>query len=320
LQILLTGCAGFIGSHLLDRLLEEGHDVIGVDDFNGYYDPKQKQNNIKQHRQNENFTLIKKDILNLSLKDLPPSIINHPSSIIHLAARAGVRASIKQPDMYEKVNVGGTLRLLYLAKRIKTKHFIFGSSSSVYGNNTPTPFKENAPCDQPISPYAATKRSAELMCYTYHHLYQLPITVFRFFTVYGPRNRPDMAAFKFVDAIANGKTITIYGKGTSRDYTYVGDIVDAFDKIVELSDSLFSKQFEIINLGNSSPVTLAKFVKTIEKAVGKKSIAKSGLLPPGDVKKTYADVRKAKKLLGWEPKTSLEDGLSSLWKWYKARR
>lgn len=312
-SILLTGCAGFIGSHLLDRLLSENHTVIGVDDFNDYYSIDQKHQNISHNLKHQNFNLIKADIASSNLHQRINALTHQRiDTIIHLAARAGVRASIGQPLLYQKVNVGGTLSLLELAKNLRVKHFIFGSSSSVYGNNTPVPFREDAPCDQPISPYTATKRGAELLCYAYHHLYKIPITILRFFTVYGPRNRPDMAAFKFMDSIAKGKPIETYGAGTSRDYTFVDDIINGIMASINLS----KPQFNIINLGNSSPVPLRKFIAAIESTVGKKAILRPKLLPPGDVNITYADISRAKKLLGWEPKTNLETGLQLLWEWY----
>lgn len=318
--ILLTGCAGFIGSHLLDRLLAQGHTVIGVDDFNDYYSTSRKRKNIEHNLSNPNFHLIKKNICELKAENILPTLnvqrstlMNNNFVVIHLAARAGVRASISQPLLYKKVNVGGTLSLLELAKKLRVKHFIFGGSSSVYGNNTPVPFQEDAPCDQPISPYAATKRGAELLCFSYHHLYKIPTTILRFFTVYGPRNRPDMAAFKFTDAIANGRPIDIYGKGTSRDYTYIDDITSGIMAALKFKNP----RFNIINLGNSSPVSLGKFIKTIETVVGKKAILHPQTLPPGDVNATYADISRAKKLLNWQPKTSLQEGISKLWNWYK---
>ena len=320
MTILLTGCAGFIGSNLLDKLLAEGHKVIGVDDFNNYYSPSQKRANIIHNLKNKNFTLIEKDICKLTITDIPSSFILRPSSfaLIHLAARAGVRPSIQEPLLYEKVNVGGTLRMLELAKNLKAKHFIFGSSSSVYGNPSTSsgqvvPFKEDAVCDQPISPYAATKRSGELLCFTYSNLYKIPTTVLRFFTVYGPRNRPDMAAFKFVDAISNQKPIDFYGQNTSRDYTFVDDIVDGILAAIDFNHN----GFEIFNLGNSSPTGLSEFIHTIEETVGKKAILVKKELPPGDVRATYADISKAKKILGWQPKIDLKTGISQLWEWHK---
>ena len=322
MTILLTGCAGFIGSHLLDRLLANNHKVIGIDDFNDYYAPKIKRLNVSNHLTNPNFTLIEDDINNLTIKQFSAKGRSTSGgnnitidAIVHLAARAGVRASINQPLLYEKVNIAGTLHLLELAKNLRVKQFIFGSSSSVYGNNTPPPFKETAPCDQPISPYAATKRGAELLCYTYHHLYKIPITILRFFTVYGPRNRPDMAAFKFTDSVAKGKKIEIYGSGTSRDYTFVDDIVNGIMASLNLS----KPQFNVINLGNSSPFPLREFIAAIESTVGKKAILRPKPLPAGDVNATYSDISRAKTLLGWQPKTDLQTGLRRLWEWYKIR-
>lgn len=310
--IILTGCAGFIGSNLLDRLLQDGHKVIGVDDFNDYYSPSQKHANIAKHLKNKDFTLIKKDISNLTIKQFNNETID---TIIHLAARAGVRASIRQPILYEKVNVGGTLKMLELAKELKVKHFIFGGSSSVYGNNTPVPFYEDATCDQPISPYAATKRAGELLCFTYSNLYKIPTTILRFFTVYGPRNRPDMAAFKFMDSIVKGKPIDFYGQNTSRDYTFVDDIVDGILSAI----NLIPDNFEIFNLGNSSPTKLSEFIKTIETITGKKAILVKKELPQGDVQTTYADISKAEKILKWKPKVSLQNGIAKLWEWHTSK-
>jgi len=337
LTILLTGCAGFIGSHLLDRLLYEGHTVIGVDDFNNYYSPSQKHANIDHNLSNNNFKLIETDISNLTISlvqkslrategsaAIPSSTLRLPrryaprndetiDAIIHLAARAGVRSSIQQPVLYEKINVGGTLKVLELAKELKVKHFVFGGSSSVYGNNTPVPFSEDAPCDQPISPYAATKRSGELLCFTYSNLYNIPTTVLRFFTVFGPRNRPDMAAFKFMDSIIRGKPIDFYGQDTSRDYTFVDDIADGIlSAINNIPDN-----FEIFNLGNSSPIKLSEFINTIEKVIGKKAILVKKELPQGDVQTTYADISKAEEILKWKPEVNLKTGISQLWEWYK---
>lgn len=286
--------------------------MIGIDDFNDFYSPSQKRKNIEHNLKNPNFTLIEKDICGLSADDIPLTI-NHYPSIIHLAARAGVRPSLKEPLLYEKVNVGGTLRMLELARKLKIKNFIFGSSSSVYGLDSKIPFKENSPCDHPISPYAATKRAAELLCQTYNYLYKIPIIALRFFTVYGPRNRPDMAAFKFVDSITKGKTIEVYGENTSRDYTFVSDIVNG---IVSVINHQFPKM-EIINLGNSSPIPLTKFISTIESVVGKKARLVYKPLPAGDIRQTYADITKAKKLLDWKPKINILRGITSLWEWYR---
>lgn len=316
MTILLTGCAGFIGSHLLDKLLAQNQTVVGVDDFNDYYSPTQKLANIATHRENLRFRLIKKDICQLTLNDLPSSFFLHPSSlsVIHLAARAGVRSSIKEPLLYEKVNVGGTLNMLEIARKLKVEQFIYGSSSSVYGNSTPAPFREDAPCDQPISPYGATKRAGELLCRTYSSLYHLPMTVLRFFTVYGPRNRPDMAMLKFIDALAKGLSIDVYGDSTSRDYTFVDDIVDG---IVKTLSAPGLTGFGTFNLGNSSPVSLATLISVIQKVTGKKADIRHRPLPPGDVNQTYADITRAKDLLGWTPQTDIRAGIKLLWAWYQ---
>ena len=313
MNILLTGCAGFIGSNLLDRLLQDGHKVIGIDDFNDYYSPSQKQKNISHNLKHQNFNLITADISSSGLHQRINTLTHQRiDTVVHLAARAGVRASIKEPLLYEKVNVGGTLKMLELAKKLKVKHFIFGGSSSVYGNNTPVPFHEDSTCNQPISPYAVTKRSGELLCFTYSNLYKIPTTVLRFFTVYGPRNRPDMAAFKFIDSIVKGKPIDFYGQNTSRDYTFVDDIVDGILSAI----NLIPVNFEIFNLGNSSPTGLSEFIKTIETITGKKAILAKKELPQGDVQTTYADISKAERILKWKPKVSLKNGMEKLFKWY----
>lgn len=226
MKILVTGGAGFIGSHVCDRLLSLGHDVVCVDDFNDYYDPDFKERNIKQALKNSKYTIYRADITDLStLKDIFAR--EKPEKIIHLAARAGVRYSISHPELYVRVNVLGTLNLLELAKEYKIKSFVFGSSSSVYGANKKVPFSEEDRVDDPISPYAATKKAAEELCHAYHHLYGLKITCLRFFTVYGPRGRPDMVIYLFSKAITDGKPIKRFGNGkTKRDYTFISDIVD----------------------------------------------------------------------------------------------
>ena len=301
----------------MDKLLAGGHKVIGVDNFNDYYSPSQKQTNISRNLKHPNFTLVTTDISSSNLYQRINALTHQRiDAIIHLAARAGVRSSIQQPLLYEKVNVGGTLKMLELAKELKVKRFIFGSSSSVYGNNTPVPFREDATCDQPISPYAATKRSGELLCYTYSNLYKISTTVLRFFTVYGPRNRPDMAAFKFMDSIIKGKPIDFYGQNTSRDYTFVDDIVDGILSAI----NTVPDNFEIFNLGNSSPTKLSEFINIIEKITGKKAILIKKELPQGDVQTTYADISKADKILGWKPKVNLKIGISQLWEWYTSKK
>lgn len=270
---------------------------------------------------NNRFILIKRDISEgfdwkQLLKTNPKLKKNgHIDVIIHLAARAGVRGSLQHPFLYEKVNYAGTLHVLELMRELEVKNMIFGSSSSVYGNLNKVPFSESDD-NWPISPYGVTKRAGELLCHAYTKLYNFNIVCLRFFTVYGPRNRPDMAAHSFMKNIDEGKEIQLYGKQTSRDFTYVGDIVDGI--IRSLAYLAASRcQFDVINLGNSAPVTVLKFVQILEKVIGKKARISLRALPPGDLKKTYADIAKAKHLLKWKPKTSLEEGLTKLWRWYR---
>ena len=312
---LVTGGAGFIGSHLCEALLNKGTNVVCVDDFNDYYSPKFKNDNIRFCLKNKNFRLYKADIANT--KNLEPVFKkNKIEKIVHLAARAGVRASIQHPLLYGNVNVLGTLNMLILSTQYKIKNFIFGSSSSVYGNAVKVPFSEKDETSKPISPYAATKKAAELICYTYSQLYNIPVTCLRLFTVYGPRGRPDMAPYKFTELIYNEKELPIFGDGTSkRDYTYVADIVNG---IMNALDNEF--EFEIINLGNSNPVELNKFVAIIEENVGKKAKIKRLPIQPGEVKITYSDIRKAKKLLDWEPKIKINEGMNKFIDWYKNER
>ncbi len=311
-MILVTGGAGFIGSHVCDRLLEKGHKVICLDNFNDYYDPRIKKKNISHNLKNPNFKLEKIDIT--EFEELKKVFEKHNiQKIIHLAARAGVRPSIRQPDLYFDVNVKGTQNLLELSRRNSIKTFIFGSSSSVYGNNKTIPFSEKHSTDNQISPYAASKKCGEILCNSYSKLYNLNITCLRFFTVYGPRGRPDMAPYKFTDLISKGNPIEMYGDGTSkRDYTYVADIVDGIIKSLEKN-----YRFEIINLGNSEPIELKKFILIIEKTLNKKAEIIQKPIPQGDVNITYADISKAKQLLQYEPKTSIEQGIKKFIEWYQ---
>ena len=310
MNILVTGGAGFIGSHICDALLDKGHNIICIDDFNNYYDPKIKENNIKTFLKNNKFKLYKEDIRNFnSLKKIFQE--NKIDKIIHLAARAGVRASLKDPLLYEEVNVKGTLNLLELAKEFKINQFIFGSSSSIYGLNKKIPFSENDNT-QPISPYGVTKKIGEQLCYVYHHLYNINIICLRFFSVYGPRGRPDMAMYKFTKSINEGKEIEMFGDGTTkRDYTYITDIVSGI--LASLDKNL---SFEIINLGNNNTVELKYFISLIEKELKKKSKIKKMPEQQGDVPLTYANISKAKKILCWEPKVKIEEGVKLFVRWF----
>ncbi|MBU1322569.1 GDP-mannose 4,6-dehydratase [Patescibacteria group bacterium] len=306
-KILVTGNAGFIGSNLTKRLLKLGNKVVGIDNFNDYYDPKRKEENIAEFKLNPNFTQERVDILNKEKLELIFSQ-NKPEIIIHLAARAGVRPSLKNPKLYWQVNVVGTKNLLDLAKKYSVKQFIQASSSSVYGNQTKIPFSETDKLAKPVSPYAETKLKAEALC----REYSFPITVLRFFTVYGPKGRPDMAPYLFTKRVLEGKTITRFGDGsTSRDYTYIEDIVEGIIKAID-----HPLAYEIINLGNNQPVKLNDFISVVEKITKKKAKIMEQPRHPADVKQTFADIKKAKQLLNWQPKTDLETGMRRFIKWY----
>ena len=310
--ILVTGGAGFIGSHLCDALLAREEEVVCVDNFNDYYDPRIKERNIVDCLEKRNFRLCRGDILDFPLMK---NIFSRekPQKVIHLAARAGVRPSINNPFLYEEVNIRGTLNLLELAKEFKLDNFVFASSSSVYGNRTDGCFKETDNVDKPISPYAASKKAGELFCHTYSNLYDLNCSCLRFFTVYGPRGRPDMAPFKFVDKIARGEEIEIYGEGISkRDYTYIDDIVDGVAIALE-----GNFRYEIFNLGGSNPIQLNYFVYLIEQNLSKKAKIKWVERQQGDVEMTFADLSKSRELLGYEPKVNIEEGVRRLVEWYK---
>jgi len=308
--ILVTGAGGFIGSHLVDRLLADGYDVVGLDNFDNFYDPAIKRRNLRNALNNKHFRLMEGDIRDTET-------IQHAGegsdAVVHLAARAGVRPSIRDPLLYEDVNIRGTLNILDMCRKNGVSRLLFGSSSSVYGINSKVPFAEDDPVGCPISPYAASKRAAELMCFTYHHLYGFSITCLRFFTVYGPRQRPEMAIHKFTRCIDQGREITLFGDGTSaRDYTYVDDIIDG---VVAALDQ--PAGFEIINLGGSQTTRLRELVSLIEDALGKKADIKWLPDQPGDVPITYADISKAKRLLGYSPKVPVTEGIPRFVEWYK---
>jgi len=311
MKILVTGSAGFIGSHTVRALLAGGDEVVGVDDFNDFYNPEIKRKNVAEFGDNARFKLEKADIRDE--KTLSEIFKKHnPEKIIHLAARAGVRPSIKDPILYHDVNITGTLNVLNMAQAAGVKNFVFASSSSVYGGLETTPFKESAWPLSPISPYAATKLGGENICRYFHEQFGMNITCLRFFTVYGPSGRPDMAPYMFTKSIIEGEPINRFGKGdTKRDYTFVEDIVAGI-----MSALKTPLGYEIINLGNNKPIELNDFIATIEKNLGKK--AKINELPEaeGDVKITYADIEKAKKLLAYNPKTDIKQGLAKFINWY----
>jgi len=313
MEILITGGAGFIGSNLVDSLLESSESrVTCLDNFDSFYDPKVKRNNIKTHLKKRNFTLVEGDIRDLG--KVQSKLSKHYDVIIHLAAKVGVRPSLKDSVSYTEVNVNGTQNLLEFAREIKCKRFIFASSSSVYGVNPDIPWTEDKNVLMPISPYASTKVYGELLGHVYSHLYNMQFVGLRFFAVYGPRQRPDLAIHKFTKLISEGMPITMYGDGgTKRDYTYVDDIVAGIKGALKYTSS----QYEIINLGNNKSVELSKVISLIEKILGKKAIVKKLPEQPGDVPITFADISKAQKLLGYDPQVNLELGLRNFVNWLK---
>ena len=309
MKILVTGCAGFIGSHLCERLLVNGHDVIGVDNLNDYYDITLKEYNLSILLPEERFTFIKEDICSSDC------INKHkPDKVCHLAAMAGVRYSLSNPEVYIKNNIMGTINLLNQSVVSKVKLFVYASSSSVYGLNS-IPFKEDDCLEKMNSHYAVSKKSVEDFCRLYNQLYNLNVIGLRFFTVYGPSGRPDMAPYKFLKNIMNEKEINVYGDGYSlRDYTYIDDIIDGIILSIENKNN---DKSEIYNLGNNNPIILNEFIKVCEKVVGKKAIIKKIENQKGDVPVTLADITKAKQNLGYNPKVKLEDGLRKTYQWIK---
>jgi UDP-glucuronate 4-epimerase len=316
-KILVTGGAGFIGSHLVDRLLvESAAHVTVVDNFNEFYDPAIKRANVSAHLQRADFELIEADVADeRAMSDLFARA--RFDCVVHLAARAGVRPSLEDPLAYEETNVRGTYTLLENARRNRVPQFIFGSSSSVYGVNSRVPFSEEDPIATPISPYAATKIAGESACHVYSHLYDLRVVCLRFFTVYGARQRPDLAIHKFARLISQGKPIPIYGDGsTQRDYTYIDDIVAGVVAAMNYDQS----RFEVINLGESQTVELRRLVELLESALGKRAMIDHLPLQPGDVPVTFADVGKARRLLAYEPRTTIEAGIDRFVDWFNTQQ
>lgn len=315
-NILVTGGAGFIGSHFVDRLLREGQwNVSVVDDFNDFYDPVIKRMNVRLHESSSSYELFKTDIRD---KTSLEKVFRKSAfqCIVHLAARAGVRPSLQQPLLYTKTNVEGTLNLLELAKEHNIRQFIFGSSSSVYGINAKVPFSEDDPIRQPISPYAATKAAGELLCHTYSHLYGMRCVCLRFFTVYGPRQRPDLAIHKFARLISEDKPIPVFGDGsTRRDYTFVDDIIAGVRSAIDYDKS----DYEVINLGESRTVELSELIALLEKELGIEAKIDRQPLQPGDVPQTYADIAKARRLLGYDPQTQIEEGIRKFVEWFQGK-
>ncbi len=313
-NVLVTGGAGFVGSHVVDKLLSKDYRVIALDNFDSFYERAVKENNIKQHRSSDHYQFLEEDIRNY--EQIKSKVKENIDVIIHLAAKAGVRPSVKDPIAFQQVNVIGTQQLLELAKEWDVKQFVFSSSSSVYGSNENVPWSEDDNVLKPISPYASTKISAELLGHVYSQLYDIRFLALRLFTVYGPRQRPDLAIHKFLRLMDEGKEITLYGDGSSRrDYTYVSDIVQGIAAAVEYDES----DYEIINLGNNRTVSLLTLVETLEEAAGITAKKTFGPEQPGDVKQTWADIQKAQSLLGYQPQVGLKEGLENFVKWYYDR-
>ena len=313
-NILVTGGAGFIGSHLVERLLGEGGwRVEVVDDFNGFYDPALKRRNVAPHLSRPDFRLHEADIRDRAalagvFRDTPFDCV------VHLAARAGVRPSLAEPLLYAETNITGTLNLLELAREHRVRQFVFGSSSSVYGESEKVPFSEDDPVNRPISPYAATKAAGELLCHTYSHLWDLRCVALRFFTVYGARQRPDLAIHKFARLISAGRPVPVFGDGTTRrDYTYIDDIIAGVRAAMDYE----ATGFEVINLGESRTVQLRELIGLLERELGREARIDRQPLQPGDVPQTFADTRKARALLGYYPRTPIEEGIRRFIEWFR---
>jgi UDP-glucuronate 4-epimerase len=311
--IFVTGGAGFIGSHLCERLLREGTHVICLDNFDSFYDPNIKVKNVGGlvRKFSGQFEIIAGDIRNR--EHLQEAFRKNPMDlVVHLAARAGVRPSIVDPLLYQDINIKGTIALLEACREFGIKDFVFASSSSVYGENQRVPFSEGDLNIQPISPYGATKRAGELLCYSYHHLYKMNIACLRIFTAYGPRQRPEMAIHKFTRLVAQGKTIPMYGDGsTRRDYTYIDDLIEGILGVINRH-----RGFEIYNLGESQTTSLKELIDLIEEALGKTAYIDMLEPQPGDVSITYADITKARQMLGYQPRVGIKEGIKRFVEWY----
>lgn len=314
MRIIVTGGAGFIGSNLVDRLLADGHDVVAVDNFDPFYGEARKRANLAEAARHPRFRMAELDVRDAEGVDRLFAEVQ-PEAVAHLAALAGVRPSIEQPALYAGVNVVGTANLLQAACRLEPRpRFVYASSSSVYGDRDSAPFRETDPVDHPVSPYAATKKACELLAHTFHHLHGLPVTGLRFFTAYGPRNRPDLAVFKFARLIDQGQPVPMFGDGTTRrDYTYVGDLVDGVVRALGRCSG-----HDLYNLGHSDPVELRAMIAAIGEALGKPPIIQRLPEQPGDVRQTFADISRARLDLGYEPRTPFPDGLARFVAWYRS--
>lgn len=311
--VLVTGAAGFIGSHVCERLLADGRDVVGLDNFCDFYDPVVKRCNAAMLALRPGFTLVEGDIRDRGVLERAMERYA-PGVVIHLAAMAGVRPSIQNPALYNDVNVAGTAAVLDAAVAHGVERFIFASSSSVYGNAARVPFREDDPVDSPVSPYAATKIAGEKLCAQARSRNGLQVTCLRLFTVFGPRQRPDLAIYRFLQAVSAGLEIKLFGDGgTSRDYTFVGDIADGICASVDLAGHC-----DVINLGGAHPVTLAELVKTVEAVVGRAAVVAHLPMQAGDVERTWADISRAGEMLGFQPAVELKEGIRRQWEWMRS--
>ncbi len=310
MNILVTGCAGFIGWKVAQKLLEEEHTVIGLDNLNDYYDVRLKEYRLNTLKENKNFNFYRIDIEKIN--ELREIFKKHKiDAVINEAARAGVRYSVENPHVYFTTNTNGVLNLLELCKEFGVNKFVQASTSSLYAGQ-PMPFKEDLPVNTPISPYAASKKASEVLCYTYHYLYGIDVSVVRYFTVYGPAGRPDMSIFRFIKWIMEGKPIELFGDGSQiRDFTYIDDIAEGTIK------ALKPLGFEILNLGNNNPHKLSEVIELIEKFTGKKAVIQNFDFPKVDIKETWADITKAKELLFWQPNVNLREGVKRTVEWFE---
>lgn len=316
-NVLVTGGAGFIGSHLVGTLLAEGdRQITIVDDLNDFYSPGIKRANLALYQDSPDVTFVEADIRNFAALEPIFEGANF-DTIVHLAARAGVRPSLLEPQLYIETNINGTTNLLELARRYSVRQFVFGSSSSVYGENKKVPFGEDDPIFNPISPYAATKAAGELICHTYSHLFDIRTVCLRFFTVYGARQRPDLAIHKFAKLIDEGRSIPVFGDGTTRrDYTYIDDIIGGVRAAMDFDASMH----EVFNLGESETTELSRLIELLETSLGKKAVIDRQPSQPGDVPITFADVSKARRMLSYDPKTKIEDGIPKFVEWFRSGR
>lgn len=313
-HIIISGGAGFIGSHLVERLLQQDYSVTAIDNFDPFYDPETKRRNISRYQRDHRFRAIETDVLDLAAPE--PQLETGADVFVHLAARPGIPASIRDPVLTSRVNVAGTSAALELARRLGVKSFIFGSSSSVYGAAAPVPFSEQNRVDAPISPYAATKKAGELLCYAHHQIYGLSVVCLRLFSVYGPRQRPDLAIHKFARLMRAGETLPIYGS-PERDYTHVEDVLQAFEAAIEYAGEK-PGAFEIVNVGAGQPVPLRTVVELLAEALGVEARTRELPRREGDLFRTWADIRKAGHLFGYAPSVPLAEGIRRFAEWFQA--